>query len=152
MNDRVCISSVIGPLTLEASDNSLVCIHFKKLKDRGNPKNPHIVKALKQLTEYFQGKRHRFELTLDLNGSEFQLRTWQGLQKIPFGKTWSYQELAQKIGAKNGARAVGMANGKNPLPIIIPCHRVIGANGTLTGYAGGLPIKKALLNLEGHKF
>jgi methylated-DNA-[protein]-cysteine S-methyltransferase len=102
----------------------------------------------KQLTDYFAGRRQQFELSLSPEGTPFQLRVWQALQQIPYGHTISYAQLAMRIGQPTASRAVGLANGSNPLPIVIPCHRVIGTNGTLTGYGGGLAIKKRLLALE----
>lgn len=105
--------------------------------------------AIIQLNEYFEGKRQNFDLELSPCGTPFQRSVWQELQKIPYGQTVSYSFIAQKIGNPKGSRAVGMANNKNPIPIIIPCHRVIGKNGTLTGFGGGLDIKRYLLDLEG---
>jgi methylated-DNA-[protein]-cysteine S-methyltransferase len=104
--------------------------------------------VVSQLTEYFAGHRQRFELTLAPEGTPFQLRVWRELQDVPYGVTISYGQLAARIGQPRASRAVGLANGSNPLPIVIPCHRVIGADGTLTGYGGGLPIKERLLALE----
>lgn len=104
--------------------------------------------AMRQLREYFKGSRREFDLPLAPKGTAFQKRVWRGLQEIPFGKTWSYGELAKRVGNPKASRAVGAANGANPLPIVIPCHRVIGADGTLTGFGGGLPTKKKLLDLE----
>jgi methylated-DNA-[protein]-cysteine S-methyltransferase len=101
-----------------------------------------------QLTEYFAGGRRAFELPLAPEGTPFQLRVWNALLDIPYGETISYGELAARIGDRSASRAVGLANGSNPLPIVIPCHRVIGSNGKLTGYGGGLPIKQQLLSLE----
>ena len=103
----------------------------------------------RQLTEYFEGRRRAFELPLAPEGTPFQLRVWNALLEIPYGETISYGELAARIGDRSASRAVGLANGSNPLPIVIPCHRVIGSNGKLTGYGGGLPIKERLLALEG---
>ena len=102
-----------------------------------------------QLREYFDGERHAFDLPLAPRGTAFQLQVWQALGTIPFGATWSYGELARVIGKPDAMRAVGAANGRNPLPIVLPCHRVIGADGRLTGFGGGLPTKEALLRLEG---
>jgi methylated-DNA-[protein]-cysteine S-methyltransferase len=102
-----------------------------------------------QLREYFDGVRRDFDLPLMPRGTEFQLQVWRALATIPFGATWSYGELARAIGKPDAMRAVGAANGRNPLPIVLPCHRVIGADGSLTGFGGGLPIKEALLRLEG---
>ena len=104
--------------------------------------------ANKQLQEYFAGKRNVFDLPLAPKGTEFQQKVWQALKEIPFGQTRSYGEIAKRIGEPKASRAVGGANNRNPLPIFIPCHRVIGANGKLVGYAGGLEIKKILLNVE----
>lgn len=105
--------------------------------------------AAKQLDEYFQGNRKVFQLPLDLQGTEFCKKVWASLLEIPYGETRSYQEIAITVGNPKGMRAVGMANHKNPIMIIVPCHRVIGKDGSLTGYAGGLDIKKKLLNIEG---
>lgn len=103
----------------------------------------------RQLREYFDGTRRDFDLPLAPRGTEFQIQVWQTLATIPFGATWSYGALARAIGKPDAMRAVGAANGRNPLPIVLPCHRVIGADGSLTGFGGGLPIKEALLRLEG---
>jgi methylated-DNA-[protein]-cysteine S-methyltransferase len=102
-----------------------------------------------QLAEYFAGRRRSFDLELDMRGTAFQRRVWRELQCIRYGETISYGELARRIGKMSAARAVGMANGRNPVSIIVPCHRVIGANGTLTGYGGGIERKRRLLELEG---
>ena len=107
-----------------------------------------IIQTKKQLTEYFQNKRKTFDLPLVLNGTEFQIQAWNQLLKIPYATTMCYAEQAEKIGNRNKARAVGMANGLNPISIIIPCHRVIGSNGKLVGFGGGIEKKAYLLNLE----
>jgi methylated-DNA-[protein]-cysteine S-methyltransferase len=107
-----------------------------------------LLEAERQLREYFAGERTRFELPLEPRGSEFQQKVWRALRKIPFGKTRSYLDLAKTVGSPKACRAVGAANRENPLSIVVPCHRVIGANGTLTGYAGGLEKKSTLLALE----
>ena len=104
--------------------------------------------VLEQLEEYFDGSRTRFQLTLNLQGTPFQRHVWKALQRIPYGRTVSYGEIAQQVGSPKASRAVGAANGQNPVSIIVPCHRVIGSNGKLVGYGGGLPIKTALLALE----
>ena len=104
--------------------------------------------AIKQLNEYLDGKRSSFDLPLEPKGTEFQKKVWNALKEIPFGETRSYGEIAKIIGNEKAARAVGMANNKNPIAIIVPCHRVIGANGKLVGYAGGVDLKEKLLNLE----
>ena len=104
--------------------------------------------AVAQLGEYFAGTRHKFELDLELVGTEFQCQVWQALQDIPYGETCAYRDIAQRIGRPKAMRAVGAANGNNPIPIIVPCHRVIGSSGKLTGFGGGLPTKAYLLGLE----
>ena len=111
-------------------------------------KTPLLERAQGQILEYLDGRRQEFDLPLVFVGTEFQQKVWKALQTIPYGRTVSYGELAEKIGCPGGARAVGMANNRNPLPILIPCHRVIGAKGQLTGYAGGLELKEILLGLE----
>lgn len=111
--------------------------------------DPYLFGVFSQLNEYFAGNRKKFNVPLDIDGSEFQKRVWNELQKIPYGKTISYKSLSDKLGDVKAIRAVGKANGQNPIAIIIPCHRVIGANGSLVGYAGGLAIKEKLLHLEG---
>ena len=108
-------------------------------------------KLQKQLSEYFSGSRKSFSMKLDLQGTEFQKRVWNELTKIPYGKTITYKELAVRLGNVKSIRAAGTANGANPIPIIIPCHRVIGSDGSLTGYAGGLEMKEKLLQLEGSR-
>jgi methylated-DNA-[protein]-cysteine S-methyltransferase len=106
--------------------------------------------AARQLKEYFAGKRREFDLPLRMQGTEFQQRVWQELTKIPFGETRSYGQLAKRLNNPNGSRAVGLANGRNPIAIIVPCHRVIGADGSLTGFGGGIDRKEWLLSHEGH--
>ena len=110
---------------------------------------PRVAHARKQLEEYFDGARRDFDLTLNPVGTPFQVLTWNTLATIPYGETWSYGQLAKHIGEPDAARAVGAANGRNPIPIVLPCHRVIGADGSLTGFGGGLDTKAALLRLEG---
>ena len=105
--------------------------------------------AIKQLKEYFRGKRQVFDLPLNPKGTPFQLKVWRALAEIPYGQTRSYAQIASRVGKPKAVRAVGLANGRNPLPIVLPCHRVIGKNGQLVGYGGGLPTKQALLQLEG---
>jgi methylated-DNA-[protein]-cysteine S-methyltransferase len=112
------------------------------------PYHPVLVETERQLSEYFAGKRTRFKLPLAPRGSEFQKKVWAALKRIPFGKTVSYLQLAETIGSPKAARAVGAATGKNPLSIVVPCHRAVGANGALTGFAGGLETKAKLLALE----
>lgn len=121
-------------------------IHSKNLKENSSEKT--IIKTKQQLNEYFDGKREMFNIPLAINGTDFQKQAWQELQKIPYGETISYGEQAQRIGDRKKARAMGMANGRNPISIIIPCHRVIGANGSLTGFGGGIDRKAYLLEME----
>jgi methylated-DNA-[protein]-cysteine S-methyltransferase len=148
------MESPIGPLLLAGDDRGLHLVHFVNGRRPKSPspawvenKNP-FKEAIRQLRAYFAGKLTEFALPLVLEGTEFQLLVWRNLQKIPYGETLSYGQLAKRIGSPDAARAVGLANGSNPIPIIIPCHRVIGSNGDLTGFGGGLPIKKKLLALE----
>lgn len=141
------IKTPIGPLTLEADENAVTAIHFSA--DGAQDASPLLDATEAQLREYFAGARRTFDLPLAPHGTAFQRRVWAALRTIPYGETRTYGELAAAIGSPNASRAVGMANHRNPIPIIIPCHRVIGANGTLTGYAGGLEIKRRLLALEG---
>ncbi len=153
------MNSPVGKLTIITSPKGLHAILWDT--DRNNLKYEKIISTLtrskhektiietkQQLTEYFQGKRKKFALPLVLNGTDFQMQAWQQLLKIPYAKTISYGEQATKIGDKNKARAVGMANGVNPISIVVPCHRVIGSNGSLTGFGGGLDKKAYLLGLE----
>src|SRR5690606_26909033 len=111
--------------------------------------NDVLLETRRQLEEYFAGTRRDFELPLSPQGTQFQRNVWRTLAAIPYGRTWSYRDLAQRIGRPSAMRAVGAANGRNPLPIVLPCHRVIGADGSLTGFGGGLPTKAFLLRLEG---
>lgn len=113
-----------------------------------NEENPILMEAAAQLRDYFCGRRRSFELTLDPQGTEFQRRVWKALSEIPYGETRSYRDIAAAVGLPRAVRAVGAANGRNPLPVIVPCHRVIGVDGKLVGYAGGLRLKKLLLELE----
>ncbi len=122
----------------------------KKVKDAVLTKaSPHLEACTRQLDEYFAKERTQFSLELDLRGTPFQISVWQALQNIPYGMTWTYSQVARSIGKQAGFRAVGSAIGKNPISIIIPCHRVIGKDGSLTGYAGGLTLKQELLQTEG---
>ena len=149
--------SPLGPMQLAAASNQLVGVWFDgqaHLPDpsawTAAPQHPLLLQAAQQLAQYFAGQRQHFDLPLDLSsGTAFQQTVWQALHGITPGHTCSYQALAQRIGRPSAARAVGAAVGRNPLSIIVPCHRVVGANGALTGYAGGLQRKTALLQLEG---
>lgn len=148
--------SPLGQILLVANDNALTGLHFVGEKYypaiaadwQRQPDAKLIVRTRKQLNEYFAGKRKDFDLAVDPAGTTFQRGVWRALQKIPYGATTHYGALAQRIGQPSASRAVGAANGRNPISIVIPCHRVIGANGDLTGYAGGLARKDALLRLE----
>jgi methylated-DNA-[protein]-cysteine S-methyltransferase len=151
------LDTPIGRLRLAATDKGLSAVIFPNQKDMAFPKRDgtpkaraHLDKAAKALTRYFEGKQKDFSgLALTAEGTDFQKSVWNALAGIPFGETRSYAEIAKAIGNPKGMRAVGLANGKNPLPIIVPCHRVIGADGSLTGFGGGLPTKKWLLEFEG---
>ena len=135
-------------LYLVATETHLINIQFTQPQKALLQTTELLSMATIQLDEYFQGKRTTFSLPFKLTGTPFQLAVWKELQNIPYGKTTSYKEIAQKINKPKACRAVGLANNKNPLPIIIPCHRVIGSNGKLIGYAGGLKLKNYLLELE----
>lgn len=135
-------------LYLVATETHLINIQFTQPQKALLQTTELLSMATIQLDEYFQGKRTTFSLPFKLTGTPFQLVVWKELQNIPYGQTTSYKEIAQKINKPKAYRAVGMANNKNPLPIIIPCHRVIGSNGKLIGYAGGLKLKNYLLELE----
>ena len=135
-------------LYLVATETHLINIQFTQPQKALLQTTELLSMATIQLDEYFQGKRTIFSLPFKLTGTPFQLVVWKELQNIPYGQTTSYKEIAQKINKPKACRAVGMANNKNPLPIIIPCHRVIGSNGKLIGYAGGLKLKNYLLELE----
>ncbi len=137
----------IGKIYISADENSVLAISLNK-PDYCEKETPLIKKAFQELDEYFSGKRKTFDLPLKLNGTEFQQKIWKELIKIPYGKTISYKELAKRAGNEKACRAAGMANNKNKIMIVIPCHRVVGSNGDLTGYAGGLKVKKQLLDLE----
>lgn len=144
------IKTKVGELYLIANDDKLLGILWEsRLKtDKKSPKNSVLEKTEIQLKEYLDGKRKKFDIPLELEGTEFQKRVWKELQKIPFGKTISYKELAQRVGSPKACRAVGSANGKNPISIIVPCHRVIASDGSLGGYAGGCDLKVKLLEVE----
>ena len=148
------LESPIGPLLVAGNGEGLKRIEFPRRGKRARPesgwlKSPREMNEVtEQLKEYFAGERTWFDLKLAPEGTEFQRQVWKALRRIPYGKTISYGELADRIGNPKAVRAVGGANGKNPIPIVIPCHRVIGADGSLTGFGGGLETKVALLSLE----
>ncbi len=147
-------NSPIGELLLAGDQDALTMIGFPKGSMRRAPEPDWIfnekpfAEAMKQLDEYFDGQRRDFDLPLRLDGTEFQLLVLDELQKIPYGETTSYGDIAKRIGRPKASRAVGAANGRNPIPIVVPCHRVIGSHGDLTGFGGGLDTKEALLRLE----
>jgi methylated-DNA-[protein]-cysteine S-methyltransferase len=148
------VDSLIGELLLVGDGDALCGLHMQHGRRPIAPApgwrraSEPFAGVRAQLSEYFAGERTAFEVPLALHGSPFELRVWRALQEIPYGATTSYGELARRIGHPTAARAVGMANGRNPVAVIVPCHRVIGADGTLTGYGGGLERKRLLLDLE----
>ncbi len=150
------LQTPIGALTIAADEHGLRHIEFPNNRHPAQragwvlaPTNPILRQARVQLLDYFAGRRTGFDLVLRPVGTPFQLKVWQTLANIPYGETWSYRDLARRVGNPAAVRAVGAANGRNPLPIVLPCHRVIGADGTLTGFGGGLETKAALLRMEG---
>jgi methylated-DNA-[protein]-cysteine S-methyltransferase len=137
-----------------ASDGGIRAIELNaatELPGRECDSNPVLRQAIEQLRAYFAGELRDFDLSLDMQGTEFQRRVWLELRNIPYGETRSYSFVANIIGAPTAVRAVGAANGRNPIPIVVPCHRVIGAGGALVGYGGGLPLKRFLLDLEARR-
>ncbi|MEK6398455.1 MAG: methylated-DNA--[protein]-cysteine S-methyltransferase [Terriglobus sp.] len=154
---KTTMDSPVGVLTLVASDAGLVAVLWpeddpKRVRlDMPGEDETHdvLVKTVAQLQEYFAGSRTTFDLPLDMRGTEFQKQVWEQLLAIPYGKTRSYGEIATRLGKPSASRAVGAANGRNPLSIVVPCHRVIGSTGSLTGFAGGVEAKQVLLELEG---
>ncbi len=142
------LNTPIGMLTLEGDEHGLHKVYFEEGNSNSSEIPQCLEEAVNQLTEYFEGKRTDFSLKLNPEGTKFQKEVWQRLNAIPFGKTKSYQAIANELGDPKVIRAAASANGKNPMAIIIPCHRVIGSDGSLTGYAGGLHRKKWLLDHE----
>jgi len=148
------LETPIGELLLAGNDDALAMIGFPKGSMRRDPEPDWIFNekplatARQQLTEYFAGTRKEFDLPVALSGTEFQVSVLEALQEIPYGETVSYGEIARRIGRPKAVRAVGAANGRNPIPVVVPCHRVIGSSGDLTGFGGGLDTKEALLRLE----
>ncbi|WP_445666231.1 methylated-DNA--[protein]-cysteine S-methyltransferase [Fodinibius sp. AD559] len=144
--------SPLGPLQVKAKEHGLTAINYcddNPSESLDQHQHPVLTKTIDQLNEYFGGQRKTFDIPLILKGTNFQEKVWKQLQKIPYGQTISYSELAERLGDAKKARAVAGANGLNPIPIIIPCHRVIGADNKLTGYSGGIERKESLLKLEG---
>ncbi len=145
------MATEIGPLTLRAEGGALTAVEFGPISSPAQgpgSADPVLVEATRQLAAFFAGELEVFDLPLRPSGTTFQLRVWQALRGIPYGETVSYGEVARRIGRPGASRAVGRANGQNPIAIVMPCHRVIGADGTLTGYGGGLDVKRRLLALE----
>lgn len=152
MRNIFYFNTKIGEIGIEENGTAVTKVYFVNddlKKEIVRKKETTLIKeAIKQINEYLEGKRNSFDLLLEPEGTEFQKKVWNALKEIPYGETRSYGEIAKTIGNEKAARAVGMANNKNPIMIIIPCHRVIGANGKLVGYSGGIDIKEKLLNLE----
>ncbi|QEE30419.1 methylated-DNA--[protein]-cysteine S-methyltransferase [Terriglobus albidus] len=150
------VESPVGALKLVASDKGLAAILWENDSPRRVPltglvegdRHPILLKAERQLEEYFGGSRRAFDLPLDMRGTTFQKDVWEALLAIPYGETRSYGQLAKQLGRPSASRAVGAANGRNPISIVVPCHRVIGSSGKLTGFAGGLDVKARLLDME----
>jgi len=145
--------TIIGKITITECDLQITSIDFGEsdAKQSTREETPLMKEAGKELEEYFKGTRKTFTLPLSLKGTPFQKKVWQVLMTIPYGKTMTYKQVAEAIGNPKACRAVGLANNRNPIPIIVPCHRVIGSNGKLVGYAGGLHIKEKLLEMEQNK-
>lgn len=151
MHARLFCTTPIGDITLEENGTALTLLAFGAIPPGAGSalkETPLLRKATAQIHEYFAGTRTAFDLPLHLEGTPFQKAVWQTLAVIPYGETRSYKDIAETVGSPKACRAVGMANRKNPLCIIIPCHRVIGADGSLTGFGGGIPVKEHLLALE----
>lgn len=142
--------TAIGKIKIEENGSAITKVSFLTEEENLNlnKETPLLREAARQLNEYLEGKRISFDLQLSPKGTEFQMKVWNTLKEIPFGETRSYKEIAKIVGNEKASRAVGMANNKNPIPIFIPCHRVIGSNGKLVGYAGGIDIKEKLLKVE----
>jgi methylated-DNA-[protein]-cysteine S-methyltransferase len=139
--------SPVGPLVLEGDDSRLKRLGFDTpASPQGDVRS--VASAAIQLEQYFAGGRTEFELDIELDGTPFERRVWEEVRAIPYGETATYAEIARRIGRPGACRAVGRANGRNPIALIVPCHRVIGSDGSLTGYAGGIELKRALLDLE----
>jgi methylated-DNA-[protein]-cysteine S-methyltransferase len=147
--DSVVIETPVGPMGLRADADGLIEITFHARGAAGaKPRAGVLGEATRQLDAYFDKRLRRFDLPLAPHGTPFQLEVWEALQRIPYGDTCSYADLARRIGRPDAVRAVGAANGRNPIPIVIPCHRVIGSKGQLIGFGGGLSLKRWLLDLE----
>lgn len=149
MISKIHYKCPVGMLCIEEEDGVIIAVYADEKPDLSTDKETTILeRAVEQLEEYFQGTRKQFDLPLQLRGTDFQLKVWKTLQTIPYGKTCSYGEIAKKIGNSKASRAVGGANNKNPILIIVPCHRVIGSDGSMVGFGAGIGVKEYLLNLE----
>ena len=147
MTTSTHVHSSVGPFVIEADDARLTRLGFVESALKEGKTAP-LEAAVAQLQEYLDGERTEFDVELDLSGTPFERRVWQEVRAIPYGQTVTYGEIAERIGSPNASRAVGRANGRNPIAVIVPCHRVIGSDGSLTGYAGGIELKRRLLELE----
>lgn len=154
---RAQLHAPFGVLTIVASDDGLRCVMFDKevhpktfagMTVVDDTSHPVVARTVQQLNEYLQGTRMSFDLPLDVRGTEFQMHAWNALAKVPYGTTASYAQQAASIGRPTATRAIGAANGRNPVAVVLPCHRIVGADGSLTGFGGGLPVKKWLLDHE----
>lgn len=157
MTVHLLMDSPVGPLRLTSDGTHLTGLYFAEHRHAPHSMGEQVsaeeapvvlAETVRQLSAYFAGERRGFDLPLSAQGSDFQQRVWARLEAIPYGRTWSYGELAAAVGQPGAARAVGLANGRNPISIVVPCHRVVGATGAITGYGGGVERKQALLDLE----
>lgn len=146
------LSTPLGNIRISSKEGCLSELRFTNEETDGEIFDQVLLSAKEQLEEYFAGKRKNFDMPIGLGGTDFQRKVWMEVAKIPFGQTTTYMKLSQKLGNPAAIRAVGAAIGANPILVILPCHRILGSDGSLTGYAGGLDKKKALLELEGHAF
>ena len=149
MIHRFTYETVLGDVTLVEEDGALLAISLKSIQEGTEQETTIIQEAHRQINEYLKGERKVFDLPIRLRGTDFQQQVWTALLDIPYGETRSYKQIAEAIGNPKGMRAVGMANNRNPLLIVVPCHRVIGANGSMVGYGEGVEMKEFLLRLEG---
>lgn len=148
--DRIVFDTPVGPMALEEEGGALTALYLpNRPVDPAGEETPLLTRGRLEVLDYLAGKRRSFDLPLNPKGTPFQQKVWAALADIPYGHTVTYGELARRVGCPRGSRAVGQANHRNPLPIFLPCHRVVGTRGALTGYAGGLDLKRFLLELEG---
>lgn len=148
--NRIVFDTPVGSMALEGTEDAITALYLPNAPaEPVGVETPLLARGREELLAYFGGKRQSFDLPLNPQGTPFQQKVWSALGDIPYGQTITYGELARRVGCPKGSRAVGQANHRNPLPIFLPCHRVVGANGALTGYGGGLELKEWLLRLEG---